>query len=352
MTGAEADEHAGFVAGENGLVGEIRQAGWSLRATLELLGISRSTWQYRHRPRPRAEAPIAHGERDYPNRVPAAEQERIVALLTGGFAAGRSVYAAWYRALDDGDPIASMATWHRLARTHLAAQRPIRRQRRRRTTAMPQFDAARPNQVWCWDITKLPGKYRKQWLNFYVVIDAFSRLIVAWRVETTERDDLARDMFTTAFAVHQTHPDIVHSDGGPSMMSDTLAELYRSVGITRSKNRPRVSNDNPHAESVFKTAKYQRGYPDWFEDLDHARSWATTMVKNYNTSHRHSGLEGHTPQSVHDGTWRTIHNTRQATLNKLAARHPERYPTPPLLPTPYANVRLNLEKPTERLQTA
>lgn len=179
-----------------------------------------------------------------------------------------------------------------------------------------------------------------------------SRYVVGWRLEWTEDDVLAKEMFQTAFATQQAHPKIVHSDGGPSMMSDTLNELYASLGITRSKNRPRVSNDNPYSEAWFKTAKYQKRYPGWFHDLDHARDWATTMITEYNTHHHHSALEGHTPASVHDGTWTQIHKNRQATLNTLAAANPHRYRQLPRLKTPFAIVRLNLEKSTDRLQTA
>lgn len=323
----------------------------SLRKALDLVGLSRSTWHYRQHPRARVTQPIRHADRAYRNRISPQEKDQILDLIRPGFAAGRSVYALWFDALDAGDPIASMKTWYRLAASHVESERPARPRRRRRATAMPQFEATRPNQVWCWDITKLPGKYHGQWLNFYVVIDAFSRMIVGWRVEHRENDDLARDMFNKAFASQGACPEIVHSDGGPSMMSDTLADLYQQLGITRSRNRPRVSNDNPYSESWFKTAKYQPAYPKWFRDLEHARAWADTVVSSYNTNHRHTALEGHTPQSIHDGTWIAIHHQRQSVLNTLAAKHPERYRSQPQLKSPYAAVRLNLPKPEHRLQT-
>ncbi|MGC5627584.1 IS3 family transposase [Georgenia sp. Z1344] len=329
----------------------MKSYGTSQRATLELLGISRATWHYRRHPRDRVPGPVPQARRDYPNRVTDAEREQILGLIAQGFAVGRGVYSSWHDALDAGDPIASLRTWHRLAAAHLGPQRPSRPRRRRRASAMPQFRATAPNQVWCWDITKLAGKYHGQWLSLYLVIDVFSRLVVGWRVEQGEDDDLARAMFETAFDAQGTHPQIVHSDGGPSMMSDTLSDLYRELGITRSRNRPRVSNDNPYAESWFKTAKYQSRYPGWFHDMAHARRWATTVITDYNTTHRHTSLEGHTPQSVHDGSWRTVHHQRQSTLEDLAARHPERYPRTPRIRAPLANVTLNTEQSTQRLQT-
>jgi transposase InsO family protein len=45
------------------------------------------------------------------------------------------------------------------------------------------------------------------------------------------------------------------------MKSDILAQLLDSLGGVRSFSRPRVSNDNPHIESQFKSLKYQPDYP-------------------------------------------------------------------------------------------
>jgi putative transposase len=135
-------------------------------------------------------------------------------------------------------------------------------------------------------------------------------------------------MFDTALAGAGPRPRIVHSDRGASMTSKTVARLFDDLGITRSRNRPRVSNDNPFSEAWFKTAKYRHGYPPFFTDLHHARSWAAALIDWYNNQHRHSALEGHTPASVHDGTWIQIHHQRQAALNELYQANPGRQQQP------------------------
>src|SRR5690606_29415376 len=104
-----------------------------------------------------------------------------------------------------------------------------------------------PMQAWTWDITHLKGPYLRVTYQLYAAIDVFSRKIVAWRVEAREDDDLAKEMFETAFAGYGTQPRIVHSDGGPSMTSNTVTGLFAKLGIEVSKNRPRVSNDNPYS---------------------------------------------------------------------------------------------------------
>ncbi len=52
------------------------------------------------------------------------------------------------------------------------------------------------------------------------------------------------------------------------MTAGTITDLYDTLGVRRSRSRPRVSNDNPHAEAGFETPKYKTDWPghllDWF----------------------------------------------------------------------------------------
>jgi putative transposase len=332
------------------LVAALVAAGLSQRRALALAGMSRSSWHYRTHPRPRVADPVPHTARRAASWLSGPERDTIVALLSGAFELGRSVYHAFYTALDAGDPVASLSSWYRIAR-QLEPQRPTRRRARHRSSAIPSLVADGPLQVWSWDITKLKGPYRGVTYELYVVVDVFSRLIVAWRLEEHEDDDLAADMFRAAFVRFRAHPTVVHSDGGPSMTSNTLTGLFRGLGVEISRNRPRVSNDNPYSESLFKTAKYTPSYPAYFTSIKQARAWADQFVDWYNHHHYHSALEGHTPASVHDGTWVNIHHQRVATMTKLHAAHPERFTRPPAIKTPLAQVAINHKTTTDRLQT-
>ena len=352
MTDEQAAQLAVLYASEDQLVGVLRAAGWSQTTALRLLGIAASTWQYRHKPRPKTVNPIPHRARTASCWLTEAETAAITGLLMAAFDDRKSVYQAYHEALDAGTPVASLSSWYRVAAAYLDALRPVRPRRRRRTSAgVPQWQADAVLQVWSWDVTWLPGPYRGVSYAFYVALDVFSRKIVAWRVEQREDDDMAKEMFAAAFAEYGATPRIVHSDGGSVMTSKTLGALFTDLGITASRNRPRVSNDNPYSEAWFKTAKYWPGYPGHFDTLDHARAWADSLVRVYNTEHRHSGLEGHTPASVHDGTWIHIHHARQAALDELYAANPARYAHPPKVKTPPGLVALNPTKTEHRLQT-
>jgi transposase InsO family protein len=333
------------------LVAALVAAGLSQRAALVLAGISRSTWHYRSTPRPRVAAPVPHTQRRAPSWLTTTEQDLIVAKLQAAFAAGESVYQAFYDALDAGEPVASLASWYRIARTRADPQRPVRRRRKHRASAIPTLVVDAPLQAWSWDITHLKGPYRRVTYQFYVVLDVFSRLITAWRIEPCEDDDLAREMFENAFTRHRARPRIVHSDGGPAMTSKTLTDLFTDLGIEVSRNRPRVSNDNPYSESLFKTAKYVPTYPTHFDDIAHATTWAENFVDWYNHRHHHSGLEGHTPADIHHNTWRHVHHQRVAAMDHLYATHPERFTRRPTIHTPMAKVAINHPTTDERLQT-
>lgn len=332
------------------LVTALIAAGLSQRTSLVLAGVSRSSWHYRSRPRTPVADPVPHTQRRASSWLSVADQDRITAYLQAAFTRGWSVYQAFYQALDALDPVASLSSWYRIARA-LEPQRPVRRRATHRASAIPSLLATGPLQVWSWDITKLKGPYTRVTYELYVVIDVFSRKIVAWRVEEHESDDLARDMFQAAFAAHGAQPAVVHSDGGPAMKSNTLTGLFRDLGVQVSRNRPRVSNDNPYSESLFKTAKYTPTYPAYFTSLEQARDWVTGFVSWYNHEHRHSSLEGHTPATVHDGTWSSVHDQRVATMARLHEQHPERFHRPPTVKTPMAQVAINHTTTTDRLQT-
>jgi putative transposase len=63
---------------------------------------------------------------------------------------------------------------------------------------MPRLRATRPNEVWTWDITKLATEQRGVYLSLYVVLDLYSRLIVAWMVSRKENSALAKQLMQEA----------------------------------------------------------------------------------------------------------------------------------------------------------
>jgi putative transposase len=65
--------------------------------------------------------------------------------------------------------------------------------------SVPRLRADGPNQVWSWDISFLPTTVRGVWLYLYLVVDAWSRKVVAWDVAEVESADIAADLVQRAW---------------------------------------------------------------------------------------------------------------------------------------------------------
>jgi putative transposase len=164
----------------------------------------------------------------------------------------------------------------------------------------------------------------------YLILDIFSRKIVGWEVWPEESAEHASQLIRRAVIAEgitrQDEPLVLHSDNGSPMKGSTLLETLYLLGITPSRSRPRVSNDNPYSESVFRTCKYCPSYPaKGFAALDDARSWVKGFVHGYNFKHRHSGIKFLTPHQRHSGQGPEILERRRQVYEAAKERNPERW---------------------------
>ena len=105
-----------------------------------------------------------------------------------------------------------------------------------------------------------------------------------------------------AYSKGRRQPLILHADNGNAMRAATLESRLEELGVLRSFSRPRVSNDNPYSESLFRTARYRPDCPRRpFASKDEACQWVVAFVDWYNHQHRHSGIKFVTPQQRHCG---------------------------------------------------
>ena len=196
---------------------------------------------------------------------------------------------------------------------------------------MPRLRADGPNQVWSWDITYLPTTVRGVWLYLYLVIDIWSRKVVAWDVAEREDSAIAADLVSRAclrerISKSRQQPLILHADNGNPMRAATLESRLEELGVLRSFSRPRVSNDNPYSESLFRTAKYRPDYPRRpFASVEEACLWVASFVDWYNHRHRHSGIKFVTPHQRHSGQAMEICRHRADVYEQARQRHPRRW---------------------------
>ena len=273
-----------------------------------------------------------------PNRLTETERAKILDTLHCERFCDASPAQVYFTLLDEGVYLASESTFYRVLR-EAGESGERRRQATHPAKVKPELAADKPLVVWSWDITKLKGPRRGEYYDLYVVIDIYSRYVVAWCVQPCESAEIAKELIGDAIARFNVPPGqlTLHADRGSSMTSNPVTELLAFLGISRSHSRPHVSNDNPYSESQFKTLKYCPAFPERFGCIQDARSFCEKFFAYYNGEHRHSGIGYHTPASVHFGTATEIRAKRSETLAEAFSANPIRFrnrkPEPPKLPT-------------------
>ncbi len=110
------------------------------------------------------------------------------------------------------------------------------------------------------------------------------------------------------------------------MRAATLESRLEELGVLRSFSRPRVSNDNPYSESLFRTVKYRPDYPRRpFQSAKEACAWVAAFVLLYNNQHRHSGIRFVTPSQRHSREAAAICHHRARVYEQARQRTPRRW---------------------------
>lgn len=313
------------------LIQEAQRNGASLVKACALLSLSVRTYQRwtAHQAvsadqRPVVPRPIPH------NKLSEQERETVISLCNQPRYRSRPPAFIVADQLDRGCYLASESTFYRILheRDQLHARGRQKPPERKRLATTHQ--ANEPNQLWCWDISWLPGPARGTWFYLYLMMDVYSRKIVGHEVYARETGELACEFVEKAYwrehLAAQSKPLVLHSDNGSPMKAATFLEKLYDLGITPSNSRPRVSNDNAYSESLFKTLKFRPGFPvSGFKTIDEARSWVLMFVRWYNTEHRHSALKYVTPEQRHNGEAKKVLDQRRQVLEEERAKNPQRW---------------------------
>jgi putative transposase len=312
------------------LIREAAQSGCRLEQACEELGVSVRTLQRW----------VAHGdeavradgrtttERPPPsNRLSEVERQQILEVANSAEFASLPPSQIVPSLADRGVYLASESSFYRVLRS--ASQQHHRgRARKPWTRVVTSHCATAPNQVWSWDITWMPAAVKGQYYYWYMVLDVFSRKIVAHEVHEAESAELAALLMRRASLAEGLagRPLVLHSDNGSPMKGATMLATLENLGVVTSFSRPRVSNDNPYAESLFRTCKYRPDYPRKpFGSPEEVRAWTQQFVRWYNHEHKHSGLKFVTPAQRHNGVAPAVLARRHAVYAQAKARHPRRW---------------------------
>jgi len=164
------------------------------------------------------------------------------------------------------------------------------------------FTADRPNAVWVGDITYL--RTARGWVYLAVLIDLHSRKVVGWALEEHMRKELCLQALSSAVAVRQPLPGLIHhTDRGSQYTSAAYQEALTDAGAVPSMSRKGDCWDNAVSESFFGTLEQELvGQSEDWTDAADARSDVSSYIHGfYNATRRHSTLGYQSPVDFENG---------------------------------------------------
>ena len=330
------------------LIDKAVESGARLNKAADIMGLSaRSIIRWRKQSG-------GQDQRKGPLKAPAnklSEQQRQQILDTANSASFRDLSPKQIvpKLADQGVYLASESTFYRVLKehkmlTHRQASKPAENHRPK------EHVATGPRQVWSWDITYLQTSVKGLFFYLYMIVDVWSRKVIAAQVFAEESMDHSSMLLAHACMIHGVQPDklVLHSDNGGPMKGATMLATLHKLRVVPSFSRPSVSNDNPYSESLFRTMKYRPEYPSKpFGDIEQAQSWVDGFVFWYNTQHMHSSIRYVTPDDRHFGREEHILANRRKVYEKARSRNPNRWSKNIRNWNPVHQVWLNPEKKDE-----
>jgi len=232
------------------------------------------------------------------------------------------------RLADQGKYLCSESSMYRILRRERLLKHRFRSAPPKRLKTSLKYIAKGPNEIWAWDITLLRTPIRGRYYFLYLVEDIYSRKALGWRVEDKESDIISSELIQECLRTEKVKGSQIrlHSDNGGAMKGATILATLQRLGVVPSFSRPKVSNDNAHIESLFKTIKYRPEYPYRpFKDLLEARDWMDSFFTWYNSNHLHSRLNYVTPNDRHRGWHELILAQRLSVYQKAKLQNPRRW---------------------------
>lgn len=262
------------------------------------------------------------------NQLSPLERQQVVAIANSDEFGHLPPSQIVPRLADRGIYVASESTFYRVLKAEKMLQYRGAEKPRKPRSKPRALQATQPNELFSWDITYLPTEIKGIYFYLYMFIDVFSRKVVGWQVFENESSALAGEVMKDICAREKIGQNqvILHSDNGSPMKGATMLATLQALGVIPSFSRPAVSNDNPFAESFFKTLKYCPAYPRYpFKNLLTARNWVTAFMHWYNEEHRHSAIAFVTPAERHAGLDVELLECRAALYEAAKAKNPTRW---------------------------
>ena len=257
-----------------------------------------------------------------PHALLQEEREAIIALAQDDRYVDDSHRVLTARGIDAGCIAVSASSVYRVMRDDgLTTDRSGRSHRNGNSRKPDRPELTKAGQRWCWDISYLRTMVPGVFLYLYVLLDEYSRKVVAfrisWDLSYAEGKELIQEgIEREGLTLEQVEIMELFNDRGAQMKAIPFKRFLEGLGISQKFARPRTPNDNPFIESLFSTTKGASDYPGEFIDDIVALVYFTAYFGFYNNVRLHGKIGYVTPAQRHCGEDKAILATRS---NRLAA---------------------------------
>ncbi len=160
-----------------------------------------------------------------------------------------------------------------------------------------EFKQTAPNKFWVGDITAIFIKNNKFYLC--VILDLFSRKVIAYRLSSQNNNNLSINTFKDAFEI-RNHPTNLcfHSDQGTNYTSHEYRNLLKALKVKQSFSSKANPYDNAVVESFFSNFKREEINHHSYEYFEELQESVKEYMNYYNDYRPHSSLKNKTPNQV------------------------------------------------------
>lgn len=149
------------------------------------------------------------------------------------------------------------------------------------------FFASKPNQIWVSDVTYF--KTKSNAFSICVIMDLYSRMIVAYKIGTRNNTRLIKGTFKLAYESRKPADGLLfHSDRGSNYRAVAFTDYLKSLNVEQSFSRAHVPYDNSVVESFFANFKREELYRRKYRSDYEFRQAVKEYIIFYNTERPHS----------------------------------------------------------------
>ena len=173
---------------------------------------------------------------------------------------------------------------------------------------------ARPDEVWCADITYIP--LPAGFMYLVAIMDWHSRYVLSWRLSNT----LDAEFCVAALeaALLRGRPEIFNTDQGAQFTSRAFTGVLERADIAISMDGCGRALDNVFIERLWRTVKYENVYPRGYETVSELAAGLAWFLDFYGHRRPHSAFDYCTPWEVYSAG-RQLVRPRKTSAPKIPA---------------------------------